>query len=70
MHTDSTSYLVLYRPPIRDICLDALEELYTTYDAKSVAKLLSKWRPEAIATADVNVPATNGVVVQPAIKVE
>lgn len=53
------SYLVLYRPPVREMCLDALEELYKTYDAKSVGKLLVKWRPGAIANAETK-PVVTG----------
>ena len=49
--------MVLFRPPVRDMCIDALEDLYTNYDdAKaSTTKLLQKWRP-AVLEVKVEVP--------------
>ncbi|KAI9831385.1 MAG: hypothetical protein M1826_003558 [Phylliscum demangeonii] len=60
-------YLILFRPPIKEQCLDALEDLYVNYEEArpSTSKLLTKWRPHflpsiaaatATATAD---PASN-----------
>ncbi|KAF2836325.1 hypothetical protein M501DRAFT_267523 [Patellaria atrata CBS 101060] len=43
-------YLIILRPPVREMCLDALEDLWRNYeDARpSTAKLLTKWRPQAL----------------------
>ncbi|KAF4552318.1 mRNA cleavage and polyadenylation specificity factor complex subunit pta1-like protein [Elsinoe fawcettii] len=40
-------YLVLYRPPVREICLDGVEELWRDYEeAKGAAgKVLGRYRP-------------------------
>ncbi|TKX25580.1 putative pre-tRNA-processing protein [Elsinoe australis] len=53
-------YLVLYRPPVREVCLDGLEELWRDYvDAKTAAgKLLVKYRPgvmEGLGNGEVKV---------------
>lgn len=47
-------YLILFRPPVRDMCIDALEDLWRDYpEARpSAAKLLTKWRPEALEQHD------------------
>ncbi|CAG8954900.1 hypothetical protein HYFRA_00008588 [Hymenoscyphus fraxineus] len=43
----SLLYLVMMRPPVREIALDAVEDIWNTYeDAKPIAaKYLTKWRP-------------------------
>ncbi|KAM3074830.1 hypothetical protein ACMFMG_008243 [Clarireedia jacksonii] len=43
----SLLYLVMMRPPVRDLALDAVEDIWDTYDdAKPIAaKYLTKWRP-------------------------
>ncbi|EKG22268.1 Armadillo-like helical protein [Macrophomina phaseolina MS6] len=43
-------YLILMRPPVRDQCIDAVEDLWRNYDgAKSLTtKLLTKWRPHVL----------------------
>ncbi|TVY89753.1 mRNA cleavage and polyadenylation specificity factor complex subunit [Lachnellula willkommii] len=43
----SLLYLVMMRPPVREIALDAVEDIWSTYeDAKPIAaKYLTKWRP-------------------------
>ncbi|KAL5347246.1 hypothetical protein ACLOAV_007555 [Pseudogymnoascus australis] len=43
----SLLYLVMMRPPVREIALDAVEDVWRTYDdAKPMAaKYLTKWRP-------------------------
>lgn len=45
-----TSYLILFRPPVREICIDALEDLWRNFnEAKpSAGKLLAKWRPHVL----------------------
>ncbi|KAI9838688.1 MAG: hypothetical protein M1819_005002 [Sarea resinae] len=44
---NSLHYLILLRPPVRDLCIDAVEDLWKNYDDARVParKLLSKWRP-------------------------
>ncbi|KAF3407488.1 mRNA cleavage and polyadenylation specificity factor complex subunit pta1 [Talaromyces pinophilus] len=51
-------YLVMFRPPSREICLNALEEIYNTYEEArpSASKVLSKWRPEVIAAQQQQQP--------------
>ncbi|KAL2854289.1 hypothetical protein BJY01DRAFT_205854 [Aspergillus pseudoustus] len=46
----SFMYLIMFRPPARDICLDALEEVYQTYEESrpSAGKVLTRWRPQRI----------------------
>ncbi|RFU34302.1 hypothetical protein B7463_g1980, partial [Scytalidium lignicola] len=43
----SLLYLVMMKPPVREMALDAVQEIWNTYeDAKPIAaKYLSKWRP-------------------------
>ncbi|TAQ83636.1 hypothetical protein B7494_g8040 [Chlorociboria aeruginascens] len=43
----SLLYLVMMRPPVRELALDAVEDIWNTYDdAKPMAaKYLTKWRP-------------------------
>ncbi|KAI9788445.1 MAG: hypothetical protein M1816_006881 [Peltula sp. TS41687] len=52
-------YLILFRPPAREICLDALEDLWRNYeDARHPsAKLLQKWRPHVVAAPAAPVAA-------------
>ncbi|KAK5681986.1 hypothetical protein LTS12_029243 [Elasticomyces elasticus] len=40
----------MFRPPARDICLNALEDVYNTYEESRPAagKILSRWRPGII----------------------
>ncbi|KAL8704459.1 MAG: hypothetical protein Q9201_002375 [Fulgogasparrea decipioides] len=51
-------YLVLVRPPVRDICIDALEDLWRNYDdAKPpTSKVLKKVRPEVLNEGTPNQP--------------
>lgn len=43
-------YLILFRPPVREMCIDALEDLWRNYEDARVAaaKLLTKWRPQLL----------------------
>ncbi|EON64294.1 hypothetical protein W97_03525 [Coniosporium apollinis CBS 100218] len=43
-------YLVLVRPPVRELCVDALEDLWRNYDDARgpTAKVLNKWRPHVL----------------------
>ncbi|KKK24570.1 hypothetical protein P175DRAFT_0512974 [Aspergillus ochraceoroseus IBT 24754] len=47
----SLMYLIMFRPPAREICLNALEEVYETYEESrpSAGKVLAKWRPQRVA---------------------
>ncbi|KAF4634018.1 hypothetical protein G7Y89_g4091 [Cudoniella acicularis] len=61
----SLLYLVIMRPPVREIALDAVEDIWNTYeDAKPIAaKYLTKWRPgfaDRLKDND-NEKKTNGV---------
>ncbi|KAL4798198.1 hypothetical protein BDV19DRAFT_397108 [Aspergillus venezuelensis] len=46
----SFMYLIMFRPPAREICLDALEEVYQNYEETrpSAGKVLFRWRPQRI----------------------
>lgn len=46
----SCSYLVMLKPPMREMGLDALEDLWRNYsDAKgAAAKVLTRWRPHVL----------------------
>ncbi|KAL8813711.1 MAG: hypothetical protein Q9223_000467 [Gallowayella weberi] len=60
------SYLILVRPPVREMCTDALEDLWRNYDdAKApTAKILKKIRPEVLAEESSNAqrpPSTDGI---------
>ncbi|KAF2805940.1 uncharacterized protein BDZ99DRAFT_449623 [Mytilinidion resinicola] len=43
-------YLILFRPPVREMCVGAVEDLWRNYDGAktSTRKLLLKWRPEVL----------------------
>ncbi|OJD24700.1 hypothetical protein ACJ73_03930 [Blastomyces percursus] len=43
-------YLVLVRPPVRNLCLDALQDLYAKVEEARplITKILLKWRPRAL----------------------
>jgi symplekin len=43
-------YLVMLRPPVRDMALDAVERLWRNNEdaRKSAGKVLVKWRPEVV----------------------
>ncbi|KAJ6120302.1 hypothetical protein N7523_004582, partial [Penicillium sp. IBT 18751x] len=41
-------YLIMFRPPAREMCLNTLEDVYQTYEESRPAagKILAKWRPQ------------------------
>ncbi|KAJ5340915.1 Protein of unknown function DUF3453 [Penicillium brevicompactum] len=45
----SLMYLIMFRPPARDMCLNTVEDVYQTYEESRPAatKVLTKWRPES-----------------------
>ncbi|KAB8071502.1 hypothetical protein BDV29DRAFT_179162 [Aspergillus leporis] len=45
----SLLYLVMFRPPAREMCLNAIEDVYQTYEeSRPVAgKVLARWRPQS-----------------------
>lgn len=55
-------YLLMFRPPARELCIDLLEDLWkNNNEAKPFTKkLLAKWRPEALETEEVKTEPTNG----------
>ncbi|KAM0320964.1 hypothetical protein ACHAO8_000258 [Botrytis cinerea] len=63
----SLLYLVMMRPPVRDLALDAVEDIWNTYDnAKPIAaKYLKKWRPgfEERLKSDVEETKSNGMII-------
>ncbi|MCJ1351851.1 MAG: hypothetical protein MMC33_001835 [Icmadophila ericetorum] len=56
-------YLILMKPPAREIAIDALEDLWRNYDdlKPSAAKLLTKWRPQVILEENKPTTSVNGV---------
>ncbi|OJJ88862.1 RNA-processing protein PTA1 [Aspergillus glaucus CBS 516.65] len=46
----SLLYLIMFRLPAREICLNALEDVYRTYEESrpSAGKILARWRPHVI----------------------
>ncbi|MCJ1311786.1 hypothetical protein MMC25_005459 [Agyrium rufum] len=47
---NSIYYLILFKPPVRDMAVDALEDLYRNYDGTQAAtrKFLTKYRPSVL----------------------
>ncbi|GLI80615.1 hypothetical protein PoHVEF18_008970 [Penicillium ochrochloron] len=43
-------YLIMFRPPAREMCLNTLEDVYQTYEESRPAagKVLARWRPQAL----------------------
>ncbi|KAI0007070.1 hypothetical protein F4779DRAFT_593542 [Xylariaceae sp. FL0662B] len=60
----SLYYLVMMRPPVRDLALDTIQDIWTDYeDSRPVAaKYLQRWRPGFLETAQQGV-AGNGTPV-------
>lgn len=48
--TQALQYLIMLRTPVRDMCLDIVEELWKDYeDARpSAKKILARWRPNSL----------------------
>ncbi|KAF7959891.1 hypothetical protein EAE96_001494 [Botrytis aclada] len=63
----SLLYLVMMRPPVRELALDAVEDIWNTYDnAKPIAaKYLKKWRPgfEDRIKGDDEETKSNGMII-------
>ncbi|KAI0106219.1 mRNA cleavage and polyadenylation specificity factor complex subunit [Nemania sp. FL0031] len=65
----SLYYLVMFRPPVRNIALDTVQDIWTEYeDARpTAAKYLQRWRPGFVDAAQQGVGGTsvgtNGAVV-------
>jgi symplekin len=55
MATTSLQYMIMYRPPVREACVDALELLWReNEDAKGAAgKILGRWRPAVLEEGKV-----------------
>ncbi|KAE8141432.1 hypothetical protein BDV38DRAFT_296926 [Aspergillus pseudotamarii] len=47
----SLLYLIMFRPPAREMCLNAVEDVYQTYEESRPAagKVLARWRPQSTA---------------------
>ncbi|KAJ5178051.1 uncharacterized protein N7500_000750 [Penicillium coprophilum] len=45
----SLMYLIMFRPPAREMCLNTVEDVYQTYEESRPAagKVLTKWRPQS-----------------------
>ncbi|KAI1641547.1 uncharacterized protein F4817DRAFT_355451 [Daldinia loculata] len=56
-------YLVMMRPPVRDLALDAIQDIWTDYeDARPIAaKYLQRWRPSFVEAAQQTMPGSEGV---------
>ncbi|KAI1170262.1 mRNA cleavage and polyadenylation specificity factor complex subunit [Nemania sp. FL0916] len=56
----SLYYLVMLRPPVRDIALDTIQDIWTAYeDARPMAaKYLQKWRPGYVDAAQQGLSGT------------
>ncbi|CEO58604.1 hypothetical protein PMG11_03315 [Penicillium brasilianum] len=52
-------YLVMFRPPAREMCLNTLEDVYQTYEESRPAagKILARWRPQALPAPAKTTPA-------------
>ncbi|KAI1133667.1 mRNA cleavage and polyadenylation specificity factor complex subunit [Nemania abortiva] len=65
----SLYYLVMFRPPVRDIALDTVQDIWTEYeDARpTAAKYLQRWRPGFVEAAQQGAGGTplgtNGAVI-------
>ena len=66
-------YLIFFRPPVREMCLDVLEQIYKDNPAARApvdkAKVLQKWRPSAVEVkqeADVKMEGVAAAAASPA----
>ncbi|PGH00404.1 symplekin [Blastomyces parvus] len=59
-------YLVLVRPPARNLCLDALQDLYTKVEEARplITKILLKWRPHALPKQEDSTSKLNPMSIQ------
>ncbi|OTB06529.1 hypothetical protein M426DRAFT_318931 [Hypoxylon sp. CI-4A] len=57
-------YLVIMRPPVRDLALDAIQDIWTDYeDARPIAaKFLQSWRPGFLGAAQQALAGNEGTV--------
>ncbi|KAI9719190.1 MAG: hypothetical protein M1828_006283 [Chrysothrix sp. TS-e1954] len=68
-------FLVLYRPPVREICLDAIEDLWRNNDSAKTATMstMKRWRPLVLGQTSTPLPETKAATpvkpVQPAVAV-
>ncbi|KAH6638005.1 hypothetical protein C7974DRAFT_422942 [Boeremia exigua] len=58
-------YLHMFRPPVRDIVVNVLTEIYQTNDRArpSAKKLLARWKPEVLSAEDAPPVKTEGAQV-------
>ncbi|KAJ5884012.1 uncharacterized protein N7473_010898 [Penicillium subrubescens] len=59
-------YLIMFRPPAREMCLNTLEDVYQTYEESRPAagKVLARWRPQALPAPTETAPAAPQAEVQ------
>lgn len=57
-------YLVMLRPPVRDLALDAIQDIWTDYEDTRplAAKFLQKWRPSFLDAAQKATSGNEGSV--------
>ncbi|KAI1460320.1 hypothetical protein F4805DRAFT_390429 [Annulohypoxylon moriforme] len=57
-------YLVMLRPPVRDLALDAIQDIWTDYEDTRplAAKFLQKWRPGFLEAAQQAMSGNEGAV--------
>ncbi|KAI2466228.1 hypothetical protein F4781DRAFT_406363 [Annulohypoxylon bovei var. microspora] len=60
----SLYYLVMLRPPVRDLALDTIQDIWTDYEDTRplAAKYLQKWRPGFLEAAQKGMPGSEGPV--------
>lgn len=63
----SLYYLVMFRPPVRDLALDAVQDIWIEHDdARPIAaRYLQKWRPGFVEAATQQAALENGGTIQP-----
>ncbi|KAJ5458269.1 hypothetical protein N7475_009657 [Penicillium sp. IBT 31633x] len=65
----SLMYLIMFRPPAREMCLNTVEDVYQTYEESRPAagKVLNKWRPQSrvLETAANGAPDSSAAAAPP-----
>ncbi|KAF2754240.1 hypothetical protein EJ05DRAFT_479766 [Pseudovirgaria hyperparasitica] len=71
MVVTSLLYCIITRPPVRDLCIDAIEDLYRNYEGAKAraAKVLQKWRPHVLVQEEQAGGLANGTSAQAAAPV-
>ncbi|CAG7927838.1 unnamed protein product [Penicillium olsonii] len=63
----SLMYLIMYRIPAREMCLNTIEDVYQTYEESrpAAAKVLKKWRPDSTVLEKTEEPEPSAAPAQP-----